>query len=86
MWTHNSITRHRLWRATDRGMIAGVCAGIADYLGVEPIVMRLVAMLCLFVFFPPTIVTYVILAIVLRRKPPGLYSGPNEEAFRRGVG
>jgi phage shock protein C len=86
MWSPNSGARHRLWRDTDRGIIAGVCAGIADYLGVEPIVVRLVAILCLLFFFPPTIVTYVILAIVLRRKPRGLYSSPDEEAFWRGVG
>ncbi|MBV8120320.1 MAG: envelope stress response membrane protein PspC [Alphaproteobacteria bacterium] len=86
IWTDNSGARHRLWRDTDRGIIAGVCAGIADYIGVEPMIVRLVAVLCLFFFFPPTIVTYVILAIVLRPKPPRLYADPGEEAFWRGVG
>jgi phage shock protein C len=86
VWTDNRGTRHRLWRDTSRGIIAGVCAGIADYIGVEPLVIRLVAVLCLFFFFPPTIVTYVILAVVLRPKPPGLYASPDEEAFWRGVG
>jgi phage shock protein C len=86
MWSFNSGTRHRLWRDTRRGMIAGVCAGIADYIGVEPIVVRLVAVLCLFFFFPPTIVTYAILAIVLRRKPPEPYSSPDEKASWRGLG
>ena len=85
-WTNGSSTRHRLWRDTDRGIIAGVCAGIAGYLGVEPIVVRLVAVLGLVFFFPPTIVTYVILALVLRPKPPTLYASPDEEAFWRGVG
>ena len=85
-WTNSSSTRHRLWRDTDRGIIAGVCAGIAGYLGVEPIVVRLVAVLGLVFFFPPTIVAYVILALVLRPKPPTLYASPDEEAFWRGVG
>ena len=43
VWTNSSSTRHRLWRDTDRGILAGVCAGIADYIGVEPIVVRLAA-------------------------------------------
>ena len=86
VWTNNIGTRHRLWRDRDRGIIAGVCAGIADYIGVEPIVVRLVAMLGLVFFFPPTIVAYIILAIVLRPKPPALYASPDEEAFWRGVG
>jgi phage shock protein C len=85
VWT-NSSTRHRLWRDTDRGILAGVCAGIADYIGVEPIVVRLVAVLGLVFFFPPTIVVYVILALVLRPKPPTLYASADEEAFWRGVG
>ena len=86
VWSNSSSTRHRLWRNTDRGILAGVCAGIADYIGVEPIVMRLVAVVCLVFFFPPTIVAYVILALVLRPKPPALYASPDEEAFWRGVG
>jgi phage shock protein C len=85
-WTNSSSTRYRLWRDTDRGIIAGVCAGIAGYIGVEPIVVRLVAVLGLVFFFPPTIVAYVILALLLRRKPPALYASPDEEAFWRGVG
>jgi phage shock protein C len=85
VWTNGS-TRYRLWRDRDRGIIAGVCAGIAAYVGVEPIVVRLVVVLGLIFFFPPTIVAYVILAIVLRPKPPTLYASPEEEAFWRSVG
>src|SRR6516162_558677 len=86
VWTNSSSTRYRLWRDTDRGIIAGVCAGIAGYVGVEPIVIRLVAVLGLVFFLPPTIVAYVILALVLRPKPPALYASADEEAFWRGVG
>ena len=86
VWTNSSSTRYRLWRDRDRGIIAGVCAGIADYVGVEPIVVRLVTVLGLIFFFPPTIVAYVILAVALRPKPPALYTSPDEEAFWRGVG
>jgi phage shock protein C len=86
VWTNSSSARYRLWRDTDRGMLAGVCAGIADYAGVEPIAVRLAAVLGLVFFTLPTIAAYVILAIVLRPKPPALYASPDEEAFWRGVG
>ena len=86
VWINSSSTRHRLWRNTDRGMLAGVCAGIADYIGVEPIVVRLAAVLSLIFFFPPTIAAYIILAVVLRPKPRSLYASADEEAFWRGVG
>jgi len=34
MWNGS---RYRLYRDTEHGFLAGVCAGIADYLGVERI-------------------------------------------------
>ena len=86
VWTNSSSTRYRLWRDRDRGIIAGVCAGIADYVGVEPVVVRLVTVLGLIFFFPPTIVAYIILAVALRPKPPALYASADEETFWRGVG
>jgi phage shock protein C len=58
----------------------------SPYIGVEPIVVRLVAVLGLVFFFPPPIVVYVILALVLWPKPPTLYASADEEAFWRGVG
>jgi len=83
-WT-NSTLRYRLWRVPDRGLIAGVCAGIADYIGAEPIVVRIIAVAGLFFFFVPTVLAYVVLALVLRPKPTALYASPQEEAFWRGV-
>jgi phage shock protein C len=85
VWTNSSSNRYRLWRDPDRGIIAGVCAGIANYIGTEPIVVRLVAVLGLIFFFPPTVAAYVILAVVLPPKPRALYASPEEEAFWRGV-
>jgi phage shock protein C len=85
-WTsNNGGHRFRLWRDTDRGIVAGVCAGIADYLGIEPIIVRLGAVVGLVVFFVPTMVGYVILAVALRPKPSALYESRDEEAFWRGV-
>jgi phage shock protein C len=84
VWT-NSTKSYRLYRNPERGILAGVCAGIADYLGTEPIVVRLVAVLGLIFFFPPTVIAYVLLAIALKPKPPALYGTAEEEAFWRGV-
>lgn len=38
----------RLYRSRDQGMIAGVCAGIAEYLDIDPTLVRLVAILTIF--------------------------------------
>ncbi len=88
VWTNSSSgsgNPFRLYRDTERGPIAGVCAGIADYLGVEPIAVRLAAVLGLFFFFPVTVIAYIALAIALRPKPAMLYHSRDEEAFWRGV-
>ncbi len=84
-WTNSSNNPFRLYRDTERGILAGVCAGIADYIGAEPIVVRLATVLGLFFFFPVTLIAYVVLAIALRPKPPALYANRDEEDFWRGV-
>jgi len=84
-WTNSSGNPFRLFRDTQRGILAGVCAGIADYFGVEPTVVRIVAVIGLFMFFPLTVLAYVVLAIILPAKPKALYADRDEEAFWRGV-
>jgi phage shock protein PspC (stress-responsive transcriptional regulator) len=39
----NDIRSRRLTRRRDDRMIAGVCSGVADYLGIDPTVVRLAA-------------------------------------------
>jgi phage shock protein C len=82
-WTNGS--RLRLWRDTERGILAGVCAGIADYIGVEPVAVRVACIAGLFFFTLPTAAGYVLLAMVLRPKPATLYESREEETFWRGV-
>jgi phage shock protein C len=77
--------RTRIYRDPERGWIAGVCAGVADHLGVEPILVRLVAVLSLIFFVLPTIVAYVAFAMVLKPRPPGLFANADEESYFRGL-
>jgi phage shock protein C len=79
-WEHD-----RVYRDTERGWIFGVCAGIADYIGVEPLLVRLAALLCLVFFFLPVLVAYAVFAIVLKPRPPALFASPSEEAFWRSI-
>ena len=75
----------RLYRDTERGWIAGVCAGIADYMGVEPLPVRLAAILCLIFFFVPALVGYIAFAIVLKRRPVAGFDSAEQEALWRGL-
>jgi phage shock protein C len=85
MFKGSTAARYRLHRDTERGIVAGVCAGIADYFDLEPIIVRLGFIAALVMFFPPTILAYIILAVALRPRPRALYGSPEDEAFWRSV-
>ncbi len=82
MWTQS---RHRLYRDPVHGLLAGVCTGIADYLGIERIVIRLAFVLALVFFIVPAGLAYILLAIALPKRPPALDRSDEEAAFWRGV-
>jgi phage shock protein C len=50
----------QLYRTRDDQMIAGVCGGLARYLGVDPTLVRVVAVIALVFAFPATLVGYVL--------------------------
>lgn len=58
-----------LYRSRRNVRLAGVCAGLANYLGVSTFFVRLATLLALFVLGPVAFWTYVILWIVLDKEP-----------------
>ena len=58
----------RLYRSKDERMIWGVCGGLAKYFDVDPTIIRLVAVLTLFLGLAGVLV-YIILAIVIPLEP-----------------
>jgi phage shock protein C len=77
--------RWRIWREPDQGWVAGVCAGIADNLGIRPGLVRAAAVVGLVFFTVPTAIGYLVLALALKPKPPALFADPAQEAFWRGL-
>ncbi|MGI9342011.1 MAG: envelope stress response membrane protein PspC [Gammaproteobacteria bacterium] len=75
----------RLYRDVEHGVFAGVCAGIADYFGFSVRALRWIVALSCFFMLPAVIICYVVAAILLPRKPAGLYRSPGEETFWRTV-
>ena len=55
-----TTTAKRLVRRTDDRMIGGVCSGLADYLGVDVTLVRLVAVVGTVVGFGSLLVAYVV--------------------------
>lgn len=65
------LTGGRLHRDPLRGKVAGVCAGIADWAGVEPFIIRLGVLAAVLLFSPVVLVAYAIAALALPvRLPP----------------
>lgn len=57
-------TGKKLYRSSSNEMIAGVCAGIADYFNVDPTIVRL-AFLLLALAGGPGVILYIILVLVI---------------------
>ena len=53
-----------LTRSKSNRMIAGVCAGLGDYLNMDPTVIRLLFVLGFFTFNGAMLIVYLIMAIV----------------------
>ncbi len=50
-------------------MIAGVCAGIGEYVNTDPTIVRLLAALLFFVTGPVVIVAYIVMALIVPEAP-----------------
>ena len=72
-----------LYRDTERGVLGGVCAGIAKYLGIEPWIVRVtfIAFVLLGAGVIPLVV-YIVLVFVLNAEPSdrGDWDEPDEDA------
>ncbi|MEP9401663.1 envelope stress response membrane protein PspC [Sphingomonas sp. VNH70] len=68
------------------GKLSGVCAGIADYTGVEVMWIRIgTVLLTLAGGFPWTVIAYFMIAWMAAKKPYGLYESREDEKFWQGV-
>jgi phage shock protein C len=76
---------HRLYRERENRKIRGVCAGIATYFGIDPLPLRIAALVAAALFPFPVIPGYFILSFLLPRRPPELYASPAEERLWREV-
>lgn len=60
---------HHLYKNKKDGMIFGVCAGLADWLGLDTSLLRILMVLGFFMSLSVTFWMYLLLAIFLPVKP-----------------
>ena len=65
MSEHAPLARRRLRRSSDNRMVAGVCGGLAGYLGVDPKWVRLATVLGVVLGLGSVAVLYVIAWVLL---------------------
>jgi phage shock protein PspC (stress-responsive transcriptional regulator) len=67
MSTQNPNGYRRLVRSND-SMISGVCAGVAEYFGIDPTVVRIIALIAAFLTFPVGPLAYLACWAVIPRR------------------
>ncbi len=77
--------RTTLYRDKHNGKLMGVCAGIADYTGVDVFWVRLIAVASMFMTSGSSIFAYFIAGFILSKKPPHLYRDESERKYWQGV-
>ncbi len=58
-----------LTRSDKNRMIAGLCGGLGEYANIDPTVIRLLAVLLLFLTGPGMILFYLIMALIVPQAP-----------------
>ena len=67
-----------LYRDRENGWIFGVCAGLAERLDFNTATVRIIAVVCLVLFFWPTMLVYIGATLLLKEKPL-IYAGRSRE-------
>ena len=56
----------KLYKSTNNKMLSGVCAGFADFIGIDPTIVRVIyALVSFFTGGFPGVIIYIMLAIII---------------------
>ncbi len=64
-----NLNQRKLYRSRTDRMIAGVCAGLADFFGIDPTIVRLVFAAGALLGFGSFILIYLVIFIVVPEEP-----------------
>jgi phage shock protein C len=62
-------TTKTLYRSLSNRMFAGVCAGLGDYMNMDPTVIRLIFVLLFFITGPGILLAYIIMMLIVPEEP-----------------
>ena len=77
-----SASRTKFYLDKQDGKILGVCSGIANYTGIDPLLVRIgTVFLTIIGGFPWTVIAYFLTAWLAPNQPNGLYADAEDEKF-----
>ena len=85
MNAHTAIPRRRFARSKERAVIAGVCAGLADYFGFNLKATRILAVISLFMAMPITLLIYFGAVFLIPTASDERSSNSYDPEFRKAV-
>jgi len=62
------MSRKKLTKSNTNIVITGTLAGIAEYFGIDPIIIRIIYAVIIFIGFGSPILLYILLALIIPRK------------------
>ncbi|HET6655595.1 MAG TPA: PspC domain-containing protein [Gammaproteobacteria bacterium] len=71
----------KMYRDSERGVILGVCAGIAEYFGWPLWLTRVVTFGLGWFFTVPVVIAYIVAALLMPERPLRYYGDVEERAF-----
>jgi phage shock protein C len=77
-WNPQNGPLRGLYRDRENGWIFGVCAGVAEFANFRVCTVRIIAVICLFLFFWATALVYIGATLLFQEKPL-IYSGNHRE-------
>ena len=80
-----SVSRTKFYLDKQNAKWSGVCAGIAEYSGIDVVWIRVSAVLLTIMGSGITLVAYVLIAWLAQSKPLALYANHEEARFWQGV-
>jgi len=83
MTAHATMSYRRFTRDADRACIGGVCAGFADYFGLNLRVTRILVIIAFFVAMPITALIYIAIVLLVPAESRRYSTGVEREVRRR---
>lgn len=74
----NTTTRKQLFRDENHKVLGGVCSGVANYFNMDPVVMRIIAL----IFFSVTFIPYIVIWLVVPSSATKVIGSPRKRLFR----